>query len=57
MAKYRVSVVVEYDYDVEVESAEIAEDMGWRFEDYTYFATVRQIDVEEYDEDDGDCDE
>jgi hypothetical protein len=50
MEKYRVKVVVEYDYDVEAESYKEAEDMGWHFEDYPYASTVREIDIEQYEE-------
>lgn len=55
MSKYEVSVTVQYFYEVEAESTEAAEEMGWQYEDYPYAAEVYSIEVEELeDEEDED---
>jgi len=45
MAIYEVKVVVEYQYEVEVDSPEEAEEQGWQYEDYSHFAEVYSIDT------------
>ena len=51
MAMYDVTVVVEYNYEVEADSAEEAEQQGWQYEDYPFSAQVESINVEELPED------
>jgi hypothetical protein len=51
MGKYEVTVLVEYVYDVEAESVEDAEQMGWDYEEYQNFGTVTTIEVHDYQED------
>jgi len=53
MPTYNVKVVVEYEYEVDVENEELAEKEGWNYEEYAHHASVYSIDVEEledYDE-------
>lgn len=52
MPTYRVNVVVEYDYEVEAENLEEAEEQGWYYQDYSYHADVYSIDVTEIPEED-----
>jgi hypothetical protein len=47
MPMYDIKVIVEYEYEVEAENAERAEEMGWLYEDHAYAADVYSIDVEE----------
>ena len=49
--RYRVKVVVTYDYEVEADNADQAETEGWAYEQYPYNAEVYSIDVEELGED------
>jgi hypothetical protein len=51
MATYEVKVIVEYQYEVEVDSPEEAEEQGWQYEDYAHFAGVYSIDVKLISED------
>ena len=44
--KYAVKVTVEYYYEVEVESEELAEAEGWNYEDYKHGAEVYSIKTE-----------
>lgn len=57
MAKYEVSVRVDFNYEVEADSQEEAEEMGWQYEDYTHFADVYSIHVDEIEPDGLDEDE
>lgn len=50
MPNYNVKVIVEYEYEVEADSEEIAEQEGWNYEDYQNWGSVYSIDVEELDE-------
>ncbi len=53
MPTYNVKVIVEYEYEVDVENEELAEKEGWNYEEYAHHASVYSIDVEElenYDE-------
>ena len=50
MPNYNVKVIVEYEYEVEADSDDIAEEQGWKYEDYANFASVYSIDVEELEE-------
>lgn len=57
MATYNVKVTVEYEYEVEANSEAEAEAEGWKYEDsdYSRFATVYSIEVDEvetWDEED-----
>jgi hypothetical protein len=51
MPTYDVKVIVEYNYEVEAENAEEAEQEGWNYEDYGYASEVYSIDVDEQPED------
>lgn len=44
---YDVKVVVEFNFEVEANSKEEAEERGWYWEDYTNYAEVYSIDVDE----------
>jgi 2-phospho-L-lactate guanylyltransferase (CobY/MobA/RfbA family) len=57
MATFNVKVVVSYEYEVEADSADEAEKMGWKYEDYYQFGEVDSIDVEEQESEDEDEDE
>ena len=50
MATYRVTVNVEYEYEVEADSVEEAEKQGWNYEEHAYTAQVDDIRVEEKEE-------
>lgn len=50
MATFDVKVIVEYNYEVEADSPEEAEEQGWHFEDYAYSGEVYSIDVDEQPE-------
>ena len=56
MPTYDLKVIVEYNYEVEAENAEEAEQMGWEYEDYG-FPEVYSIDVEEQYEEEVELDE
>jgi hypothetical protein len=47
MPTYDVKVIVEYNYEVEAENEEEAEEQGWMYEDHAYSGEVYSIDVEE----------
>lgn len=51
MAKFEVTVSVEYVYEVEADSIDEAETMGWDYEDYAHHASVGSIEVAELEED------
>jgi hypothetical protein len=51
MPTYDVKVIVEYNYEVEAETPEEAEEQGWEYEDYSWCAEVYSIEVEEQPED------
>lgn len=51
MPLYNIKVVVEYEYEVEAENETEAEEMGWKYEDYSGFASVDEIKVEEIETD------
>lgn len=50
MPTYDVKVIVEYNYEVEADSAEEAEEQGWHYEDYPFSGEVYSIDVDEQPE-------
>ena len=58
--RFNVKVVVEYEYEVDVENEELAEKEGWNYEEYSHWASVYSIDVEDVtpeewdEEEDGD---
>ena len=47
MNTYEIRVLVEYNYTVEADSAEEAEEMGYEYEDYRWNAVVDTIEVQE----------
>jgi hypothetical protein len=49
--KWEVFVRVDFNYTVEAETKEEAEQQGWAWEDYRQFSEVHEIKVEESDED------
>ena len=55
MARYDVKVVVEYYYEVEADSIEEAEEMGYDYEEYQHCGQVDSISVEEIEEDEDDA--
>jgi hypothetical protein len=50
MATYNVKVIVEYEYEIEADNEEAAEQEGWNYEEYGAWASVYSIDVEELPE-------
>ena len=50
MAVYDVKVIVEYNYEVEADNYEEAEEQGWMYEDFPYAAEVYSVEVEEQPE-------
>jgi hypothetical protein len=50
MPTYDLKVTVEYNYEVEADSAKEAEEQGWHYEDYAYTGEVYSIDVDEQPE-------
>jgi hypothetical protein len=57
MPKYEVTVMVEYCGEVEAESREAAEAMGWDWEDNLNYFAVDSIEVAELDDEEEDEDE
>ena len=58
MATFWVKTVVEYEYEVEAETPQEAEEQGWQYEEYPYAGQVYSIDVEEiYEAEEDDEDE
>jgi hypothetical protein len=47
MPTFDVKVIVEYNYEVEADTAEEAEQEGWNYEDYGFSAEVYSIDIDE----------
>jgi hypothetical protein len=57
MPMYDLKVIVEYNYEVEADNEEQAEELGWHYEDYG-FPEVYSIEVDEqYEEDEVELDE
>lgn len=52
MARFEITTVVEHVFEVEADSLEDAEKMGWEYEEYPYAVTVDSIEVYEYPEED-----
>lgn len=50
MTTYNIKVIVEYNYKVEADTEEDAEEYGWKYEDYRHFGEVYSIDVQEIDD-------
>ena len=50
MARYEVTTTVVYTYDVEADSVEQAESLGWEYEDHKFNAEVDSIKVYEYED-------
>jgi len=50
MNLYNVKVIVELEYEVECETEDDAEELGWRWEEYTPYSSVYSIDVEHLQE-------
>jgi hypothetical protein len=48
---YSVKVIVEFNYDVEAQTKEEAEERGWYWEEYPQWGEVYSIDVELEEED------
>jgi hypothetical protein len=57
MPIYDLKVIVEYNYEVEAETAKEAEEQGWMYEDYAYSGEVYSIDVDEQPEPEVELDE
>lgn len=51
MATYDIKVTVEYQYEVEADTYEQAEQEGWNYENYSHFAEVYSIEIDEQTED------
>ena len=51
MPTYDVKVIVEYNYEVEVQDEAEAIEQGWQYEDYAHFADVYSIDVTQTSDD------
>jgi hypothetical protein len=47
---YNVKVIVELEYEVECETEDEAEELGWHWEEYTAYSSVYSIDVEHLEE-------
>ena len=47
MPKYDVEVTVHFNFEVEADNIAEAEQEGWNWEDYTHFAEVYDIQVDE----------
>jgi hypothetical protein len=47
MPMYDIKVTVEYQYEVEADNEQEAEKQGWAYEDYSHFAEVYSIEIEE----------
>lgn len=57
MPRFEITTTVEYVFEVEADNLEAAEAMGWDYEDYGYGATVDNIEVYEYPEEEEEEDE
>ncbi len=51
MATYDIKVIVEYNYEVEADNEQEAEELGWHYEDYSFGGEVYSIDVTQTSED------
>jgi hypothetical protein len=57
MPMYDIKVIVEYNYEVEAENDQQAEEQGWYYEDHSYSGEVYSIEIEEQEEDEVELDE
>lgn len=57
MARYFVKTMVEYSNEIEADSKEEAEEMGWNFDVELMYDGVYSIDVEELEDEEDDEDE
>jgi hypothetical protein len=53
MARYFVKTMVEYSNEIEADSKEAAEEMGWNFDVELMYDGVYSIDVEELEDEEG----
>jgi hypothetical protein len=51
MPTYDIKVIVEYNYEVEAEDEQAAEELGWHYEDYAFSGEVYSIEIDEQEED------
>lgn len=56
MARYELTVTVEYVYEVEADDYPSAEKQGWDYEDYQHSGSVYEIQVAELPEDEEEAD-
>jgi hypothetical protein len=47
MPTFDIKVIVEYNYEVEAKTPELAEEQGWFYEDHGYSGEVYSIEVSE----------
>jgi hypothetical protein len=47
VATYNVKVMVEFNYEIEADSEEIAEAEGWKWEEYRHHSDVNSIEIAE----------
>ena len=52
MARYEITTVVEYVYEVEADDYDTAEKEGWNYEEYPQSASVYSVEVAELEEED-----
>lgn len=57
MPLYQVKVRVDFDFEIEAEDEAAAEAEGWKWEDYTQWSDVYDIQVDELDDPDADEEE
>jgi len=50
MPTYDIKVIVEYNYEVEADNDQEAEEQGWHYEDYAYTGEVYSIEIDEQEE-------
>lgn len=48
MPTYDIKVIVEYNYEVEAENEQEAEELGWHYEDYAFSGEVYSIAVDKH---------
>lgn len=47
VATYNIKVMVEFNYEVEADTEEMAEAQGWKWEDHIHSSSVDSIEVDE----------
>jgi hypothetical protein len=50
MPRYEITTTVNYTFEVEADSLEEAEELGYDYEEYKYFGEVADIEVAELEE-------